>query len=162
MVNFVVSWTLAQSTASFQEEFSPIWQSIKELPIELALALPDSLYDFKPIPDMKSFAEQMIHIGHEHLILGKTEGLIDAPDGSNLSQPEIIKYFNSAFDKCADSIKNHDPHPLNRKVGQGELTVKWIFISIQDYVTHHRAIAILCFRLNGLVPAEYNYLVKGN
>ncbi|MEQ9424941.1 MAG: DinB family protein [Cyclobacteriaceae bacterium] len=155
--------------SQFSKEYIPIWESARRITMDLAEKMPANLYPYKPTEEMKTFGEQMVHIGHtiqwmyDYLIEGKTEGLPKSPNAAEMTKQEIIDYLSNMFDQGSYNIRNHPVADLDRKVnyfGEGEITIKWTFISIQDHLVNHRAKANLYFRLNGLEPPEYNY-VKG-
>lgn len=92
-----------QPITPFGKMYLPVWQEAKRHCLEVANAMPDSLYGYKPTTISKSFAEQMVHIAHTIPLLCKryVEGLEvkgNAPDASAMSKHEIIKMLNESFD----------------------------------------------------------------
>ncbi len=157
------------SDHQFIKEYLPIWKSAVKLTLELAEAMPDSLYQYTPSPEMRTFAGQMVHIAHstqwmyEYLIQKKTSGLVESPDADSMKKEEVLQYLNEMLTMATENLKNYPPEKLDDKVNyfdQGEMTVRWAFLFLQDHMVNHRAKANLYFRLNGLTPPEYRYLTE--
>ncbi len=150
----------------FAKEYLPIWISAKNLTIELAEAMPDSLYDYRPTGEMRTFKQQMLHIGHtipwmyQYLIEGKRVGLPSQPKAETLNKSQVIEYLKEQFDHGTELLTALTVKDLKRSVqyfSGGDIPLKYAFISIQDHLVNHRSKANLYFRLNGLKPPEYTY-----
>ncbi len=162
--------TYGQRETDFVREFLPIWDSQEFLTIRVAKAMPDSLYSFRPTPEMRSFAEQMGHIAHtidwmfEHVVLQRKSGKTRPLDVTDMSKDEIVEYLRSAFQRGRTNIRSLSENDLELTVpffDSGHLTKKFGVLSIHDHITNHKAKANLYIRLCGLVPPRSTYLTNG-
>lgn len=159
-------FTFSQQT-TFAMEFLPVWQSPKACTIELAEKMPDSLYDYQPTPAMRTFRQQMIHIGHsitwmyQYIIKNDRSGLPIQPNTGDFNKEEVIHYLENQFHAGEELLLSLSAEELERRVSYfdyGELSVEYAFISIHDHIVNHRAKANLYLRLCDLTPPEYTFL----
>ena len=55
----------------FTKMYLPVWLEAKKHCLEVAEAMPERLYGYRPTEVSKSFAEQMVHIGYTIELLTK-------------------------------------------------------------------------------------------
>ena len=53
----------------FGKMYLPVWQEAREHCLEVARAMPEDKYTWKPTEVSKTFAEQMVHIGYTSKLL---------------------------------------------------------------------------------------------
>ena len=80
---------------SFTKMYFPVWQEAMNHCLEVAHAMPDSLYTYQPTEISKSFAEQMVHIATSTELLTKryVQGMDVKPerlDASKMTKSQII------------------------------------------------------------------------
>jgi uncharacterized damage-inducible protein DinB len=161
-----------QPAEKFNESFAIVLEHAKEYTLEVAKAMPEDKYSYRPNDSVRSFGEQMAHIGmssqfiHNTFILGE-EMKGDPAELSKMvkqigaSKEETIKTLEASFDQIISSLKGMDEEGLQSKFvfffapNKPEFSKEEGFIFIRDHITHHRAQAIVYLRMNDLVPPDY-------
>jgi uncharacterized damage-inducible protein DinB len=143
------------------EIFLEKWQNSKTYLVEIAKAMPEEQYNFKPTAREMSFGEQLIHIKGNMDWLGTTYFTSDKfdkkKDETIYSKNEIISMLEVSFDKVYEVIKNTKPEALKDKVAffAGPKSKLQILNLLQDHVSHHRGQLIVYLNLNGIKPPSY-------
>ena len=78
--------------------YLPVWQEATEHCMAVAQAMPEELYNYKPTDISKTFAEQMVHIGHtvELLTQRYVEGMKvepNTPDATKMTKMKLFYIF---------------------------------------------------------------------
>jgi uncharacterized damage-inducible protein DinB len=138
------------------------WERAKAYTREYLDAMPEDGMNFKPSPDIRSFAEQMLHMsqGTIGLIVSGT-GATPIFQGKPLEKMEELKTKSAltqvvmqAYDFAIESIKNLDASKLNNVVKRGNYEVTqygWLNKAF-EHQTHHRAQSTIYLRLKGIKP----------
>jgi uncharacterized damage-inducible protein DinB len=140
------------------------WQNSKQYLIEVAQAMPESEYGFKPVADEMSFGEQMKHIvGNVSWLSSSFIAKQENPFSKELiakakTKAEIIEMLGKVFDFAYQNVQTITENNLSEEV---EFFVKptnklQILNLLQDHQTHHRAQAIVYLRLKGIKPPAYS------
>jgi uncharacterized damage-inducible protein DinB len=143
------------------EIFLEKWQNSKTYLVEIAKAMPEEKYNFKPTAREMSFGEQLIHIKGNMDWLGTTYFTSDKFDKKKdekiYSKKEIISMLEVSFDKVYEVVKNTKPEALKHKVAffAGPKTKLQILNLLQDHVSHHRGQLIVYLNLNEIKPPNY-------
>lgn len=160
---FIAPSLLAQdNNRMFIHDFTGKWGNAKAYTLKFAEAMPDSDYDFKPVPEEMSFGEQLVHIAKNMAWLASTylkgeKNPFDKLTAKGKSKEEIIDLLNKSFDYVDSIVVSFDPAHLNDTVKffAGPLTKRRIFFLLTDHVTHHRGQLVVYLRLKGIKPPEY-------
>lgn len=146
----------------FKTSYLPMWQRAAEYLLNVAEAMPDSLYQYKPTADVYTFEAQMLHLADNMFWLSTTkiegEDYTRQPPGENvLGKEEVLKKLHKAFEKVEATVQDFNEEELHSTLAFGgtEVTKERIFYLIRDHITHHRAQAILYLRMNGITPPKY-------
>ncbi len=151
----------------FVLEFDPMWKRTRVYTLEVAAAMPEDRYTYRPVPEVRTFAEQALHIAETNhsftdIIRGTT--LEDRPDFTTVgkSRSEIIALIDNSFDIVIDVLITMRPEELEERVrwtrrtgGESTHSKRGIALTIWHHVTHHRAQLSLYLRLNGIDPPGY-------
>jgi uncharacterized damage-inducible protein DinB len=143
------------------EAFLEKWENSKTYLVEIAKAMPEESYSYKPTEREMSFREQLLHIKGNMDWLGTTYFTADKfekkKDKKTYSKEEIISMLEMSFDKVYEVIKNTKPEALKDKVAffAGPKTKLQILNLLQDHVTHHRGQLIVYLNLNEIKPPSY-------
>ena len=150
----------------FTKMYLPVWQEAREHCLEVARAMPDSLYAFKPTPVSKTFGEQMVHIGYtielltQRYVEGK-EVTPNAPDAASMTREQIINLIEKGFDHTTEVIFTIDQGQLDETCvmyhSGNTVSRAFALFYVQDHMANHRAKANLYLRLCGIVPPEYTW-----
>lgn len=134
------------------------WENSKNYLIELAYAMPESLYDYKPTNRQMSFEEQLIHIqGNMEWLSSKYFSGEKSEKTTPNSKEELINQLIASFDKVTETIKNIPLEELSTTVDffAGPKSKLQILNLLQDHVTHHRGQLIIYLNLNTIEPPKY-------
>lgn len=151
---------------SFTKMYLPVWEEAREHCLEVARAMPDSLYAFKPTPVSKTFGEQMVHIGYtlELLTQRYVEGMDvtpNVPDAASMTPAQIIELLEAGFDYTKEVIYNIEQEQLDETCvmyhSGNTVSRAFALFYVQDHMANHRAKANLYLRLCGITPPEYTW-----
>jgi uncharacterized damage-inducible protein DinB len=137
------------------------WQNSKVYLLEIAKAMPEESYAYKPTEREMTFAEQLIHIKGNMDWLSTsyfTDATFDKKkDENNYSKDEIIVMLEKSFDAVYEIIESTNPDSLNEKVEfcAGPKSKLQILNLLQDHVSHHRGQLIVYLNLNEIKPPKY-------
>ncbi len=149
---------------NFASSFSQLLTHAKAYTLEVAEAMPEEHYTFKSSDSVRSFGEQMAHIGMSNsFILNafiKGEKMDFNPAAAKkmekelgASKAEVIKLLNSSFDDVIATLNGMDAEGLESTFvfffdpSNPEFTKEQGFGFIRDHITHHRAQAIVSLRM---------------
>jgi uncharacterized damage-inducible protein DinB len=150
----------------FTKMYLPVWQEAREHCLEVARAMPDSLYTFKPTPVSKTFGEQIVHIGYtiELLTQRYVEGMEvipNPPNAASMTRAEIITLLEKGFDYTTEVIYTIDQGQLDETCvmyhSGNTVSRAFALFYVQDHMANHRAKANLYLRLCGIAPPEYTW-----
>lgn len=166
----VIPLALGQSTVLPKTEFGqmylPVWLEAKEHCLEVAKAMPEDLYGYKPTPESKSFAEQLVHIGYTIELLTKRyvqgmEVTPNTPDATKMSKATILELLENGFDYTTTVINTIAKKQLEETCvmyhSGNTVSRAFAFFYVQDHLTNHRAKANLYLRMNGIEPPAYTW-----
>lgn len=151
----------AEAKSRFGRDFLPDWQVAKEITIEFARAMPEEHYGFRPTPEVRSFAEQMLHIAESNMGLIARFVKGEKPPTSdftgNKTKAEVVALLEQAFDYVATVARDLTDEQADETVPfpEGERSRRKIFWYARDHATHHRGQTVIYFRLKGMVPPRY-------
>ncbi|MGB5238706.1 MAG: DinB family protein [Flavobacteriaceae bacterium] len=150
----------------FGKMYLPVWQTAVEHCLEVAWAMPESKYGYKPAEVSKTFAEQMVHIGYTVELLTKryVQGMEvkpNTPDASQMTKAEIIELLQAGFDYVTKVIYTIDQSKLEETCvmyhSGNTVSRAFAFFYVQDHMNNHRAKANLYIRMNDIQPPEYTW-----
>lgn len=138
------------------------WENSKSYLIEIAEAMPEANYNYKPTEREMSFKEQLDHIRGNMVWLSESYFVADnfkkTEKMATETKQEVIDALTTAFDKVSEIIKNTDENDLKTEVDffAGPKTKLQILNLLQDHVTHHRGQLIVYLNLNSIIPPKYS------
>ena len=150
----------------FAQMYLPVWQEARDHCLEVARAMPEELYSYKPTEVSKTFGEQMVHIGYtiELLTQRYVEGMEvepNAPDAATMSKAEILVLLERGFDYTTQVIYSITQDQLDETCvmyhSGNTVSRAFAFFYVQDHLTNHRAKANLYLRMNGIDPPSYTW-----
>ena len=157
--------TMISSNLNAQNEvlsaFLLKWENSKNYLIELAGAMPEDSYNYKPTERQMSFQEQLIHIKGNINWLSSTyfvdENFVKSKKIDPKTKTEIIEELILAFDNVTNIIQNFPIEDLATEVDffAGPKSKLQILNLMQDHVTHHRGQIIVYLNLNNIIPPKY-------
>jgi uncharacterized damage-inducible protein DinB len=135
------------------------WENSQNYLLEVAEAMPESSYDFKPTVRQMTFEQQLIHIQNNMNWLVSTyfKELSLPKNPTSSSKDDIANFLKESFEAVAGVIKIIPEETLKEKVDffAGKKSKLQILHLLQDHVTHHRGQLIVYLNLNNIKPPRY-------
>jgi uncharacterized damage-inducible protein DinB len=153
----------ASGSASMVPVLKNVWKQAKEYTVEFANAMPDEKYEFKPAPEVFSYAEQTLHvIGSNFWFFSSLKGEKppkpeDAFKSEGKSKNDIIKLLEESHAYGDEVINGLTDDIANEEITAGRTKLaKWkIILFCIDHMTHHRGQMVVYLRLNGIKPPQF-------
>lgn len=140
------------------------WERAKAYTKEYLDAMPDTGYALKPTPEMRSFADQMLHItdanyGFAAAATGEKSpvGFGESEKTSDKSKANVTKLVMDGYDFVMNSIKKMTPARFNENIKVFErfdMTRGTAIIKCFEHQTHHRGQTTVYIRLAGATPPQ--------
>ena len=146
--------------------YLPVWIEARDHCMDVARAMPEEKYSYRPTEVSKTFGEQMVHIAHTIPLLTKryVQGMDvkpNTPDASKMSKQEILALLEEAFDYTTDVIHNIEQDRLDETCvmyhSGNTVSRAFAFFYVQDHMANHRAKSNLYLRMNNIDPPEYTW-----
>lgn len=140
------------------------WERAKAYTKEYLDAMPESGYALKPTPQMRSFAEQMLHLTDANYAFAAAATGEKNPVGpgesektADKSKANITKLVMAGYDFVIGAIKKVNVATLgeNTKLfGRFEMTKASALEKAFEHQTHHRGQTTVYIRLAGATPPQ--------
>lgn len=138
------------------------WQRAKEYTREYLDAMPEDGINYKPNPEVRSFAEQMLHLtSANYFFVSTATGKPNPYAGKSLEKMDelktkaaLTKAVLESYDFAIDGLKGMTDAQMAEKVkiGNNELTRELAFAKAFEHQTHHRGQTTLYLRMKGIKP----------
>lgn len=139
------------------------WERAKAYTKEYLDAMPESGYSSKPTPDIRSFAQQMLHLTDANYGFGSAAMGLKSPyqpgelekSTTDLSKANVTKIVLAGYDFIIDGLKQMKPAQMNEKIklfGRFDLTRAEALAKDFEHQTHHRGQTTIYLRLAGVTP----------
>jgi uncharacterized damage-inducible protein DinB len=156
-----INTSLAQATA---EDMVKEWERAKVYTKEYLDAMPADKYSLKPTPEMRSFAEQMLHMTEGNYGITAAAAGIPSPvafgaleKSADKSKETVTKVVMEGYDFVINHLKKMTPAQLseNVKLFDNFVMTKGIaFNKVFEHQTHHRGQTTVYIRLAGAKPPQ--------
>jgi uncharacterized damage-inducible protein DinB len=135
--------------------------------LECAQAMPGEKYEFRPVPEVRTFGQQMVHLSeavpglYELFIEGKkapTHPFSEGGKEPTLSKEEVIARLGMGFDYVERAAGKLNASALrqNTTIFGGKVISKHRMLRfLLDHTTHHRGQTVVYLRLNHIQPPLY-------
>lgn len=155
--------------AALLAEFHRKWENATAYTLEVAEAMPDSLFGYQPTAEQMSFRDQLLHMAGNMLWLSVDKLGYQPEDGfdwkarheawqtADLNKAEAINALTTALNVAKRAAASLTPEDLDAEVSffAGPMSKRQILTLLNDHHTHHRAQIIVYLRLQGLQPPRY-------
>jgi uncharacterized damage-inducible protein DinB len=155
-----VSLARAQSSDEIVKE----WERAKVYTKEYLDAMPESGYSLKPTPEMRSFAEQMLHLADANYGLVAVATGEKSPVGrgeleksSEKTKENVTNKVMESYDFVINIIRKMTPAQLGEKIklfDKFDLSRQMALAKGFEHQTHHRGQTTVYLRLAGVKPPE--------
>jgi uncharacterized damage-inducible protein DinB len=154
--------TQAQFNESAKAQLVKEWQRAKAYTLEYLDAMPKEKYDFKAQDSIRSFAQQMLHLAQDIIIMVSIgTGKERIWQGQILEQrpsaqvADSVRYFvTTGYDYGIEAIQNMDASKFDENVTNKsfkETRFAWLLKAF-EHQTHHRGQTTIYIRLLGIRP----------
>ena len=140
------------------------WERAKAYTKEYLDAMPEEKYGLKPTPEMRSFAEQMLHLsdanyGFTSAATGNKSpyGRGELEKSTDKSKANVTKIVMAGYDYVIEGLKKMTEKQLNEKIKffeKFDLTKREVFEKDFEHQTHHRGQTTVYLRLAGVIPPQ--------
>jgi uncharacterized damage-inducible protein DinB len=146
---------LAQLKADYFAELGDVQLKVKQL----AEAIPEAKYGWRPAEGVRSVAEVFLHIAGGNYFLTKMAGVpipADVPaELEKLSaKKDVLAWLDKSFAHVRAELERATPEQMAREVdffGQ-KTTVRGLYLKAYGHVSEHLGQAVAYARSNGIVP----------
>ncbi len=146
------------------DEMVKEWERAKAYTKEYLDAMPENGYALKPTPEMRSFAEQMLHLTDANYAFAAAATGSTSPIGqgesektADKSKANVTKLVMAGYDFVINGIKKITPTQLNENVklfGRFDMTKGMALQKDFEHQTHHRGQTTVYLRLAGAKPPQ--------
>jgi uncharacterized damage-inducible protein DinB len=142
------------------------WQRAKAYTKAYLDAMPEDGYGFKPTPEIRSFAQQMLHLADANYVLATVASGKQNPIGETLANDGLmektasptkeatIKVVMDSYDWVISALQNMTPGELleTTKIGKHDIARSGLFGKAFEHQTHTRGQTTIYLRLKGVTP----------
>lgn len=167
MSTFLVCCLLIANLSQAQESIDEMvkeWERAKAYTKEYMDIMPESGYALKPTPEMRSFAEQMLHLtdanyGFASAVSGEKSpvGFGESEKAMDKSKANVTKLVLAGYDFVINSIKKMNTAQFDEKIKlfeRFEMTKGTALAKLFEHQTHHRGQTTVYIRLAGVKPPQ--------
>ena len=140
------------------------WERSKAYTKEYLDAMPGSGYALKPTPEMRSFAEQNLHLADANYGLVSAALDIKSPFGrgewektGDKSKANVTKTVLASYDFVIDQIKKMTDVQLDehiKMIGSFDMSKRVALAKVFEHQAHHRGQTTVYLRLAGVKPPQ--------
>ncbi|MFB9842039.1 DinB family protein [Mucilaginibacter ginsenosidivorans] len=156
---FVGTTVRAQSTGQMLAD----WQRAKAYTKAYLDAMPEDGYSLKPTPEMRTFAQQMLHLADgSYFLVGSATGK-PGPLGKESAEKTVAqtkeattKAVMDSYDYVISTLKGMTEAQLQEiaKVAGQDIQKGQAFNKAFEHQTHHRGQTTVYLRLKGVTPPQ--------
>ncbi|GAB3717195.1 hypothetical protein GCM10027592_59130 [Spirosoma flavus] len=138
------------------------WQRAKDYTKEYLDAMSEDGVNYKPTPEIRSFADQMLHLANANYnFAAAASGKTNPFQGKKMEEMSelktkaaLTKAVMDSYDFMIDAVKGMTDAQLaeNVKMGQREMTREVILAKAFEHQTHHRGQTTIYIRMKGIKP----------
>lgn len=138
------------------------WERSKAYTMEYMDAMPESGYALKPTPEMRSFAEQLLHLADANYGLASSALAVTSPSplgalekSADKSKANVSKLVLASYDYVIAQIKKTTDAQLKehiKMIGSFDMTKETGLAKALEHQAHHRGQTTVYLRLAGVKP----------
>jgi uncharacterized damage-inducible protein DinB len=158
MVAVVASSLLAQGTSpGLAKELAATWDRAATDILDVAEAMPEEKYDFKPVPEVQTFGEQIVHLaGIVQRFIDTAKGTKTEATHKTMTKAEAIGRLKQTFQEGKEMFASlSDAQMLEQvkfPIGDRMVTRYGYWMGPLYQVRNHHGQLVVYLRLNGIVP----------
>jgi uncharacterized damage-inducible protein DinB len=160
MVAAIASSLCAQGTSpGLAKELAETWDRAATDILDVAEAMPEEKYDFKPVPKSKvqTFREQLVHLaGIVQRFIDTAKGTTTEAAHRNMTKAEAISHLKQTFQEGKKMFASLSDAQMLEQVrfplGDRMVTRYGYWMGSLYQVRNHHGQLVVYLRLNGIVP----------
>lgn len=152
----------AGSHPSYKEDFLNRWKTLGESLEEFIDAMPDEKFNFKPVEEVNTYAEQITHIagGNSFFISSATGQKIEIEEPEQKDKASVKEHFQALHKACAEAIGELSEEELTEEreppfPDAPFKIVRDLLLGAFAHTVHHRGQMVVYLRLNGVKPPQF-------
>jgi uncharacterized damage-inducible protein DinB len=140
------------------------WERSKAYTMAYLDAMPESSYALRPTPEMRSFAEQLLHLADANYGLGSAPLAAQSPyavgeleKSTDTSKTNVRSLVAASYDFIISNLKNMNEVQLNESIimlGKYEMSKRTALTKVFEHQAHHRGQTTVYMRLAGITPPQ--------
>ena len=140
------------------------WERAKAYTKEYLDVMPETGYALKPTPEMRSFAEQMLHLADANFVFASAAtgvkspiGMGEAEKSADKSKTAVTKLVMDSYDFIINNAKSITAAQAGENVklfGQFEMSKGSALEKCFEHQTHHRGQTTVYIRMAGAKPPQ--------
>jgi uncharacterized damage-inducible protein DinB len=140
------------------------WERSKAYTKEYLDAMPESGYALKPTPEMRSYAEQVLHLADANYAFASAAAGTKSPYGQgdlektgDKSKSNVTNLVLGSYDFVIDNVKKMSDAQLDEVVklfGKFDMSRRMALAKDFEHQTHHRGQTTVYLRLAGVKPPQ--------
>ena len=134
------------------------WEMTKGLVLGIAEIIPESKYDYRPTPEVRTFRDQLTHLVSENMYYVSMVAGDPPPDRAKIeamrSRDEILKALKDSYDYGTKTLANLTDDKASELIDlRGQKVQRWYasLYNIQDNMDHYGNLVVYV-RLNNMKP----------
>jgi hypothetical protein len=154
----------AQAKPSPTQEVLELWNEEGRKLVAMAEDFPEAKYDYKPSPEVRSFADQILHAaGANHafveLAQGKKPKEEDPPRAQYKTKAQVVAYLKQSLTDVTGYIQKLGDAGLTQSIKspfepKKTITPLAYWFDTATHLSEHYGQLVVYYRLNKLVPPE--------
>ena len=145
-------------------ELAAMWNGVGNKLVAMAEDFPEDKYDFKPTPEQRSFAEQLLHVaGADYLFMSAIGGKKMGPEGGEdpsrkdfKTKADVVNLMKKALADGAALIKEQGDGGLDKTAkypfGNRMMHASAIWGDAIEHSGEHYGQLVVYYRVNNMVP----------
>ena len=165
LVLFIASFSTAMAidTQDAKDNLIADFERAKAYTAEYMAAMPEEGYSFKPTPEVRSFAQQLLHIaGANYFFTSTITGNDNPMQGVEFEKLDeyqnkeaCMKAVNDSYDFVISTLQGMSAAELDEQIkffNQFEMSRAIAFAKAFEHGAHHRGQTTIYLRLKGVTP----------
>lgn len=137
------------------------WERAKAYTKLYLETMPDDGYDFKPNADIRSFADQLMHLANANYNFASLASGVKSPvergsleKSADKSKATTTKTVLDSYDFVINALKGMTDEQMKEivKMGNNEMSKELVFAKAFEHQTHHRGQTTIYIRMKGIKP----------
>lgn len=127
------------------------WEDVGRKLIEMAQEFPEDKYNYKPAPEVRTFAEQVLHAATGNVYLAKVAHG-EKPKWTELARDkyptkaDVVTVLKDSVNEVSSSLKTRGDELVKARPD--------LWIGFLEHAGEHYGQLVVYYRLNGIVPPE--------